>query len=136
MRRKTPRAGAGGPGDAAGSALAQRHELAISALQAGARREGEAAFITIQCCVSCVSFAPRFDRRVWALRHLMKFVEAHWDREKRAPPTEYFWMFMANRSGGGSFSSRGGRARRSSAEHPIATKAPRLHSYGLDVHCR
>ena len=28
------------------------------------------------------------------------------------------------------------RARRSSAEHLIATKALRLHSYGLDAHCR
>ena len=27
-------------------------------------------------------------------------------------------------------------ARRSSAEHLIATKALRLHSYGLDAHCR
>ena len=27
-------------------------------------------------------------------------------------------------------------ARRSSAEHLIATKALRLHSYGLDSHCR
>ena len=29
-----------------------------------------------------------------------------------------------------------GKARRSSAEHLIATKALRLHSYGLDAHCR
>ena len=37
---------------------------------------------------------------------------------------------------GGELVTITGTARRSSAEHLIATKALRLHSYGLDAHCR